>query len=62
MPDGKSRDNMLTTKLANGDWPSSLVRSPPTHRCGATSDTKQKKKIQAEQEFRNAFFKISKDL
>ena len=41
MPDGKSRDNMLTTKLANGDWPSSLVRSPPTHRCGATSDTKQ---------------------
>ena len=34
MPDGKSRDNMLTTKLANGDWPSSLVGSPPTHRCG----------------------------
>ena len=57
MPDGKSRDNMLTTKLANGDWPSSLVRSPPTHRCGATSDTKQKK-----QQFFLIFMKLDKNI
>ena len=42
MPDRKFRDNMLTTKLANGNWPSSLVQRLPTHCCGATSDTKQK--------------------